>query len=207
MNALKHGLTSREVLMSDDDPAEYQRKFEAALRRHEPATDEEIQLVENIVNNEWRVSRANQLEVGFFEKGARELKEAADKIPNAADRRIFVRTETYSRYEKTLRNIYTLRNRFERQVEKDKKVLNQLIAERQRREAKMAREAKIEAQPGRENRATQPVSASTEPAAPLPDQQPLENEFGFVFTNDSENNCEPNLDDLTHPDFIDPEAS
>jgi hypothetical protein len=99
MNALKHGLTSREVLFYGDDPAEYQRKFQAALDHFDPQSAHELELVKNVVDNRWRAARANRLEYGYYAKGAREFKEAADKIPDLGERLDFVRTETHHTVE------------------------------------------------------------------------------------------------------------
>jgi hypothetical protein len=66
-NAVKHGLSARNLMLLDDeDPAAF-ADFEAAARRElAPAGDFQADLVRRIVSAAWRAQRADRLEAGLM---------------------------------------------------------------------------------------------------------------------------------------------
>jgi len=66
-NALRHGLTSKQVVLSDEDPAAFAAMREGLIRDHAPANDQEADLVDQIAVNYWRLLRAQRIEAGLFE--------------------------------------------------------------------------------------------------------------------------------------------
>ena len=104
-NALKTGLTGRTVLLPTDDTNEYNRRLENALNLYRPITEEEETLVQSIVDTDWRLNRIVTLETGIYAKG---LTEFADKFEDQAPghRHTLIQTETYLKYEKSLRNLH-----------------------------------------------------------------------------------------------------
>jgi hypothetical protein len=171
-NSLKHGLTSCEVLIPTDDPAEWQRKLDATVEFYAPATQQELDLVEQIAANHWRVRRSHVIENGLHAKGQRELKEAAAKL-DRAEREEFLTTEGFLKYEKSIRNLQLQRNRVMRHIEKDIASLNALQDERKRAERKAEQLRKAGASPGK------PTTLETNDSTP-------NSENGFVFTSDLE---------------------
>jgi hypothetical protein len=69
LNAFKHGLRARRlVILDDEDPADF-AAFEAAVRAElAPAGALEADLVVRIVTAAWRARRADRLEAGLFRR-------------------------------------------------------------------------------------------------------------------------------------------
>ena len=66
-NALRHGLTSKHVVIDGEDPAEYQALRRDLLNELRPATAHEAQLVTEIAESSWRLLRARRIEILLFE--------------------------------------------------------------------------------------------------------------------------------------------
>ncbi len=56
-NAIKHGLTAKSVLLPGEDPAALKVLADTLLDAHQPATDEEFLIFEELVANKWRIRR------------------------------------------------------------------------------------------------------------------------------------------------------
>ena len=68
-NALKHGLAARKFVVAPDEKAEEFEDLRNQLRQdHQPATQIEEILVEEIAQNWWRVQCARQHEAAVFER-------------------------------------------------------------------------------------------------------------------------------------------
>ena len=57
-NATKHGLTGTQIVIKGEDPAQYDALREKLIAEHQPATEEEAMLVEQIAQNWWKLQRA-----------------------------------------------------------------------------------------------------------------------------------------------------
>jgi len=79
LNALKTGLTGRTVLLPGDDAALYEAHIAGFLKHHEPAADEERNLVQSLADTDWRLLRIPALEMGIYAVGRLEL---AELFPN-----------------------------------------------------------------------------------------------------------------------------
>ena len=66
-NALRHGLTSKHVVIDGEDHAEYEALRQDLLEECNPATPQEAQLVIEIAQGSWRLQRARRVEVQMFE--------------------------------------------------------------------------------------------------------------------------------------------
>jgi hypothetical protein len=66
LNALKHGLLSREILLPGEDEAALEELSERLRAELLPAGELESLLVERIVSLFWRLRRAGQVEAGIF---------------------------------------------------------------------------------------------------------------------------------------------
>src|SRR5260370_3549185 len=73
LNALKHGLTSTILLLTDEDRHEFNRLCEAYEAEYQPAGPTEEALLKNLVAADWRMGRARRFEVGFFARQSFEL--------------------------------------------------------------------------------------------------------------------------------------
>ena len=67
MNALKHGLNARTVVLPNEDDDEYNFQLEAYVEQLHPAGLVEMDLVVEMVNARWRQRRCNKTETGLFE--------------------------------------------------------------------------------------------------------------------------------------------
>jgi hypothetical protein len=66
-NALRHGLTTDQVVLSDEDPAAFAAMRDALIKDHAPANEQEADLVDQIAANYWRLLRAQRVETELFE--------------------------------------------------------------------------------------------------------------------------------------------
>ena len=64
-NGLKHGLLARDVVMADEDPAEYDRQLQQLEENIFPKNAIEFALVRQIADAEWRLRRLSRIEAGF----------------------------------------------------------------------------------------------------------------------------------------------
>jgi len=163
-NALKHGLTGQTVLLPHEDPALYKSELQDLIEVHQPATDDELRLVQSIHDCGWRIARVQQIEIGILLKGDLEL---ADKYPDrpAQERTYLIQAESYIKYEKQLRNLGIQEARLRRIRDKDHAELLRLQTLRQREEAARPAPAPAPAKNGFEF----PTPPSTQPAPPAPD--------------------------------------
>lgn len=154
LNSLKHGLTGKAVLLPSEDAAQYQRELDEYVQTYQPATDEELRLVQSLNDCIWRMDRIQRLEIGILLKGDLEF---AGKYEDRAarERTLLIQAESYIKYEKQLRNLHIQESRIRRVMEKDRAELLRLQAIRKRNE---------------ENEATKPA----QPTAAAPN--------GFVFS-------------------------
>jgi hypothetical protein len=117
MNALKHGLTGKTVLLPTDDAAEYDRQLQVYIEALKPATDEELALVQSLVDSAWRITRIKTLETGIMLK--RQIEFASRYEDQAPARRAqLIDVETYLKYEKSIRNLNIQEARLQRRIEK-----------------------------------------------------------------------------------------
>jgi hypothetical protein len=65
-NALKHGLTSRHVVLPGEDRAEFDALVARLIQEHRAATALEIEMVHQIAGCLWRLDRARKAEAEYF---------------------------------------------------------------------------------------------------------------------------------------------
>jgi hypothetical protein len=73
MNSLKHGLTSRKVVLPGENHADFDRLHEQLLAEHAPAGVLETELVAEIAACLWRLQRARRYESTLLENSSFEL--------------------------------------------------------------------------------------------------------------------------------------
>jgi hypothetical protein len=160
-NSLKHGLTGKTVVLPGEDQSEYDNALQTLIEAHQPATQEELRLVQSLLNCEWRLNRIMLLETSILFKGALEFKDKFDdKTP--IERQHLINAETYLKYEKSLRNLNIQEARLRRTMDKDRAELKNLQIQRQREEY-----------------AAQQAQIKSPKPTPKPQPQP---QNGFVFS-------------------------
>lgn len=65
-NALRHGLTARQIVLEDEDPAEYEALREALLDELSPLSAMEGMLIDRLAQLFWRLRRIPRFESAFL---------------------------------------------------------------------------------------------------------------------------------------------
>jgi hypothetical protein len=67
-NAIRHGLTSKQIVIPGEDPEQYDAHRLALIKEHKPATETERTLVEELAASSWRLLRARRFETAVLNK-------------------------------------------------------------------------------------------------------------------------------------------
>jgi len=161
-NALKTGLTGRQVLLPEDDAALYEAMVREYKNHFLPVGPEEIALVQSLVDVRWRLDRYPGLELALLDLGRKLMLEVEPKL--AGNPGPVFELQIRQHYEKKFRNLELQENRLVRRRERETKELRELQAIRKAAEAEKAK-----AKPAAETAKPNTVSA----AAPN----------GFVFSS------------------------
>ena len=130
-NALKTGLTGRTVLLPSEDAALYEAHIHQFRERYNPASDEELALVQSLADTEWRLQRIPSLEFGIYALGRLEFA-ALFPEEDEALRRQLIEAKIFLAYKKDLSNLSLQEARLRRQKDKDETTLKELQAVRRR---------------------------------------------------------------------------
>ncbi|MBV9762236.1 MAG: hypothetical protein JO340_16870 [Acidobacteriaceae bacterium] len=138
LNAVKTGLTGRTVLLPGDDASLYEAHVAAFFSRHQPAGDEECNLVQSLADTEWRLLRIPALEFGIYAVGRLEF---ANEFPaeQPDSRKHLIEAKIFLAYQRQLNNLSIQECRLRRQREKDAAALRQLQENRRRRHERAER--------------------------------------------------------------------
>ena len=68
LNSLRHGLTSRRVVLPGESEADYEALLNELMKEHDPQTPEETTLVNLIAQHSWRLLRIRRAETAAFER-------------------------------------------------------------------------------------------------------------------------------------------
>jgi len=68
LNATRHGLTGKQVVIRGEDAAEYDALRKGLIEDYAPATEHEAMLVEDAAQNWWRLQRARRIEAEVIAK-------------------------------------------------------------------------------------------------------------------------------------------
>src|SRR5713226_8684232 len=71
MNALKHGLTARTVLFSNDNHADYDALLDSYIQSLQPIDPFEMDLIVEMVNAKWQQRRVQKFETELDRKSTR----------------------------------------------------------------------------------------------------------------------------------------
>ena len=67
-NSYKHGLTSKQIVLPGEDPADYDNLRESLIKQYRPANETECTLVEEVAAGAWRLARARRHETAILKK-------------------------------------------------------------------------------------------------------------------------------------------
>src|SRR5216684_8601398 len=159
MNALKHGLTARTVLFSNDNHAEYDALLESYIQSLQPIDPFEMDLVVEMVNTKWQQRRVQKFETELFDQEMDEHKEELDKDYKSYSE-TFEQTYTFQRltYSASLQMLHREASRLKRD---HSRALNDLLRLRQARELSLARNKKNEKRTQSQDRT--PITSSPQP--------------------------------------------
>ena len=66
-NRMTHGFRSNSIVLSNEDPAAYDRRLDSYIKRYAPIDQTEEDLVGLLTSNVWQIMRINSIEVALFE--------------------------------------------------------------------------------------------------------------------------------------------
>jgi hypothetical protein len=66
-NALKHGLSAKQIIIGDEDPSEYEALLNGLIEDYAPASSLEFELIEQLAAKSWRMRRIPRFEAAIFE--------------------------------------------------------------------------------------------------------------------------------------------
>ena len=164
MNALKHGITARTVLFSNDNHAEYDALLESYIESLQPIDPVEMDFVVEMVNAKWQQRRVQKFETQLFDQEMHEQKERIDERYESSDE-TFEQTYAFERlaHSASLQMLHREASRLERTYYR---ALNNLLRLRQVRESS---NRKIEKRTESQDRT--PV-ANHQPPTSMPIHQP-----------------------------------
>lgn len=180
-NSTKHGLASGTLIIPGEDPAQFESLLGTLLQEHQPATETETLLIEQMAQSHWLAQRALRLQNDCFTfsvRGAAETPAVLRGSPDAVDQK---QLALYLRY-------FTTHNRAFHKALAD---LHKLQKERRKAETGFVSQkpARPSAQPG--------FVSQTSPQ-PAPDEEfllqncsPSEPQIGFVSQTEAFSRAEP----------------
>jgi hypothetical protein len=142
-NALKTGLTGRQVLLPEDDAAIYEAMVREYKDHFLPVGPEEIALVQSLVDVRFRLDRCPGLESALLDLGRKTMLEIEPKL--VSNPGPVFELQIRSHFEKRFRNLELQENRLVRRRERETKELRELQAIRKAAEAEKAKSKSAEA--------------------------------------------------------------
>jgi hypothetical protein len=140
LNALRHGLAGRTVVLPTEDLSaylDYSRQMIESLR---PETPAETELARTIADGFWRMRRFRTVEDGLFAWG-HQSKDADFDADSPEIHAVFVDAATFEEKHKSFNTLSIYQQRIQRSVDKATHELRQQQAERKARHTAALREA------------------------------------------------------------------
>jgi hypothetical protein len=144
-NALKFGLTSKQILLPWENPADFEALHAAIAEQFQPASDAESMLVDNIAIAEWRERRTEIAQTAWL---AVQTKDAADSHKASATA-MFLSYHEVEKFQKYAASYRRERYRAWSKLEAMQKA-RRAEAQRQQEEARRDAEARLKAVSPRE---------------------------------------------------------
>ena len=175
MNAMRHGLTARVVVLPTEDMAAYNHFSTEIVDSLDAQTPLERQFAWTIADNQWRINRIRSIEDGMLGMGHFEAAGDFD-APNPEIHAVMTAAKAFRENSNAFVNLSICEQRLHRALREALRQLKELQTERRER-------AKIEA----DNPVDLPAKPPTSTPAPRPQvaddtaQPAPENEIGFVY--------------------------
>jgi threonyl-tRNA synthetase len=133
MNALRHGLTARVVVLPTEDMAAYQAFSQEIVDSLDAQTPVERQFAQTIADNQWRINRVRSIEDGMLGIGRYEDTDNLD-IPDPDVRQAMTTARAFRDHSKAFVNLSIYEQRLHRTIKEAFRQLKELQAERRERE-------------------------------------------------------------------------
>ena len=130
LNAVKTGLTARVMLLSAEDAPIYQKHMDRFFAKYSPANDDEHDLVQTIVDTEWRIRQIAPLEASILSTGREKCAHLVAHEADPVKREGALQGVNYLTYQKDLLNISLQERRLNNRLEKATSKLEALQKER-----------------------------------------------------------------------------
>jgi hypothetical protein len=132
MNALRHGLTARVVVLPSEDMAAYQAFSKEIVDCLDPQTPVERQFAQTVADNQWRINRIRSIEDGMLGMGHFE---AAGDFPtdNTEVHSAMTAARAFRDGSKAFVNLSIYEQRLHRSMKEALRQLKELQAERRER--------------------------------------------------------------------------
>ena len=139
MNALRHGLAGRIVVLPTEDLAVYKKFSEELVESFQPATPFERQVAQTIADTQWRLNRARSFEDGILSMGHSGPVDADNSAIDAA----LSQANAFKDDSKAFVNLTLYEQRLHRQQKQAFEQLQALQAERKAEEQAALERAKL----------------------------------------------------------------
>ncbi|HEX4135236.1 MAG TPA: hypothetical protein VHY84_11545 [Bryobacteraceae bacterium] len=133
MNALRHGLTARVVVLPTEDMAAYQAFSQEIVDSLDTQTPVERQFAQTIADNQWRINRIRSIEDGMLGIGRYEDTDELD-IPDPDVRQAMTTARAFRDHSKAFVNLSIYEQRLHRTIKEAFRQLKELQTERRERE-------------------------------------------------------------------------
>ncbi len=116
--AIKTGLTERTMLFSVVDAEIYQNHLDRFYSKYSPVGDDEMDLLQTIVDTNWRILRLAPLEAGIYAVGRDRCAPSVAHETDPTRREGALMAQIYLTYKKDLTSIASEERRLTKQLEK-----------------------------------------------------------------------------------------
>jgi hypothetical protein len=179
MNALRHGITGQVSITTVEDRAAHDKFVQELIDRLRPEDALELQFASLIAEDFWRLQRIRAVENDMLALGA--FSEAADiDVDHPEIHASLTRARTFTAQSKDFERLTLYEQRINRALEKNRRQLDELQAERKRQRQEALDQACLLSQvpvAQEQSDASAPEQASNPAAAAA-------GENGFVFSSD-----------------------
>jgi hypothetical protein len=133
MNALRHGLTARVVVLPTEDMAAYQAFSKEIVDSLDAQTPVERQFAQTVADNQWRINRIRSIEDGMLGMG--HFESAGDfDCPSAEIHSAMTAARAFRDDSKSFVNLSIYEQRLHRSMKESLRQLKELQTERRERE-------------------------------------------------------------------------
>ena len=132
MNAYKHGLTAKALLIHELDRPAYKDTVDIVFTQYKPATPMEQLVVQEIADTTWKLDRVSFYEAGLYAKGRMENKNLfGPDMCSPAERHLIEEGEIQHTYSNSLTNLSLQQGRSQRHLERKIAQFEKLRSERE----------------------------------------------------------------------------